>query len=124
MNIKPIKTDTDYRAALIEVETLMMAEPNTPEGEKLDILVTLIEAFERKHFPLDLPDPIEAIKFEMEQKGLSVKDLEPMIGKSNRVYEVLNRKRSLTLKMIWKLHQELGIPAESLIKQPVHAHNS
>jgi len=124
MDIKPIKTDTDYRAALKEVETLMMAEPNTPEGEKLDVLVTLIEAYERKHFPLDLPDPVEAIKFEMEQKGLSVKDLEPMIGKSNRVYEVLNRKRSLTLKMIWKLHQELGIPAESLIKQPVHAHNA
>ena len=123
MDIKPIKTNTDYRAALKEVEALMMAEPNTPEGEKLDILVTLIEAYERKHFPLDLPDPVEAIKFEMEQKGLTVKDLEPMIGKSNRVYEVLNRKRSLTLKMIWKLHQELGIPAESLIKQPVHAHN-
>ena len=122
MDIKPIKTDTDYRAALKEVETLMMTEPNTPEGEKLDILVTLIESFERKHFPLDLPDPVEAIKFEMEQKGLTVKDLEPMIGKSNRVYEVLNRKRSLTLKMIWKLHQELGIPAESLIKQPVQAH--
>ncbi len=118
MDIKPIKTDTDYRAALKEVEVLMMAEPNTPEGEKLDILVTLIEAYERKHFPLDLPDPVEAIKFEMEQKGLTVKDLEPMIGKSNRVYEVLNRKRSLTLKMIWKLNQELGIPAESLIKQP------
>lgn len=123
MNIKPIKTDTDYRAALKEVESLMTAETNTPEGEKLDVLVTLIEAYERKHFPLDLPDPIEAIKFEMEQKGLTVRDLEPMIGKSNRVYEVLNRKRSLTLKMIWKLHQELGIPAESLIKQPVHAHN-
>ena len=118
MNIKPIKTDADYRAALKEVETLMMAEPNTPEGEKLDVLVTLIEAYERKYFPLDLPDPVEAIKFEMEQKGLTIKDLEPMIGKSNRVYEVLNRKRSLTLKMIWKLHQELGIPAESLIKQP------
>jgi HTH-type transcriptional regulator/antitoxin HigA len=117
MDIKPIKTDTDYRTALKEVETLMMAEPNTPEGEKLDVLVTLIEAYERKHFPLDLPDPIEAIKFEMEQKGLTIKDLEPMIGKSNRVYEVLNRKRSLTLKMIWKLHQKLGIPAESLIKQ-------
>lgn len=117
MDIKPIKTDTDYRAALKEVEALMMAEPNTPEGEKLDVLVTLIEAFERKQFPLDLPDPVEAIKFEMEQKGLTVKDLEPMIGKSNRVYEVLNRKRSLTLKMIWKLNQELGIPAESLIKQ-------
>lgn len=122
MDIKPIKTDTDYRAALKEVESLMTAEANTPEGEKLDILVTLIEAYERKHFPLDLPDPVEAIKFEMEQKGLTVKDLEPMIGKSNRVYEVLNRKRSLTLKMIWKLHQELGIPAESLIKQPVQAH--
>ncbi|WP_394809591.1 type II toxin-antitoxin system HigA family antitoxin [Nitrosomonas sp.] len=123
MDIKPIKTDTDYRAALKEVETLMMAEPNTPEGEKLDVLVTLIEAYERKHFPLDLPDPVEAIKFEMEQKGLSVKDLEPMIGKSNRVYEVLNRKRSLTLKMIWKLHQELGIPAESLIKQSTQTNN-
>ncbi|MBX3631235.1 MAG: transcriptional regulator [Nitrosomonas sp.] len=117
MKIKPIKTDTDYRAALKEVETLMLAESNTPEGEKLDVLVTLIEAYERTHFPLDLPDPVEAIKFEMEQKGLTVKDLEPMIGKSNRVYEVLNRKRSLTLKMIRKLHQELGIPAESLIKQ-------
>ncbi|WP_292995631.1 helix-turn-helix domain-containing protein [Nitrosomonas sp.] len=118
MNNKPIKTDTDYRAALKEVETLMTAELNTLEGEKLDVLVTLIEAYERKHFPLDLPDPVEAIKFEMEQKGLTVKDLEPMIGKSNRVYEILNRKRSLTLKMIWKLHQELGIPALSLIKQP------
>jgi HTH-type transcriptional regulator/antitoxin HigA len=100
MNIKPIRTDTDYRAALNEVETLMMAESNTPEGEKLDVLVTLIKAYERKYFPLDLPDPVEAIKFEMEQKGLTVKNLEPMIGKSNRVYEVLNRKRSLTLKMI------------------------
>jgi len=119
MDIKPIKTDADYHAALKEVESLMTAEPNTPEGEKLDILVTLIEAYERKHFPLDLPDPVEAIKFEMELKGLTVKDLEPMIGKSNRVYEVLNRKRSLTLKMIQKLHQELGIPAESLIKKSV-----
>ena len=116
MNIKPIRTDADYRVTLKEVEALMMAEPNTPEGEKLDVLVTLIEAYERKHFPLDLPDPVEAIKFEMEQKGLTIKDLEPMIGKSNRVYEVLNRKRALTLRMIQKLHQELGIPAESLIK--------
>ena len=118
MDIKPIKTDADYRAALKEIETLMMAEPDTPEGEKLDVLVTLVEAYEQKHYPLDLPDPVEAIKFEMEQKGLTVKDLEPMIGKSNRVYEVLNRKRSLTLKMIWRLHEQLGIPAESLIKQP------
>ncbi|PSJ16165.1 helix-turn-helix domain-containing protein [Nitrosomonas supralitoralis] len=116
MNIKSIKTDTDYREALKEVESLMTAESNTPEGEKLDVLVTLIEAYERKHFPLDLPDPVEAIKFVMEQKGLTVKDLEPMIGKSNRVYEVLNRKRTLTLRMIQQLHQELGIPAECLIK--------
>jgi len=118
MDIKPIKTDADYRAALKEIETLMMAEPDTPEGEKLDVLVTLVEAYERMHYPLALPDPVEAIKFEMEQKGLTVKDLEPMIGKSNRVYEVLNHKRSLTLKMIWRLHEQLGIPAESLIKQP------
>ena len=118
MDIKPIKIDADYRAALKEIETLMMAEPDTPEGEKLDVLVTLVEAYESKHHALDLPDPIEAIKFEMERKGLTVKDLEPMIGKSNRIYEILNRKRSLTLKMIWKLHRELGVPAESLIKPP------
>lgn len=118
MNIKPIKTDTDYRAALKEVETLMMAGLDSPEGEKLDVMSTLIEAYEAKHFPLDLPDPVEAIRFEMERKGLTVKDLEPMIGKSNRVYEILNHKRSLTLNMIWKLHLGLGIPAESLIKQP------
>ncbi len=85
MNIKSIKTGADYRAALKEVEHLMTAASNTPEGEKLDIVVTLIEAYERKHFSLDLPDPVEATKFEMEQKGLNVKDLEPLIGKSNRV---------------------------------------
>ena len=118
MNIKPIKIDADYRAALKEVENLMMADPDTPEGEKLDVMTTLIEAYEAKHFPMDLPDPVEAIKFEMERKNLTVKDLEPMIGKSNRVYEILNHKRSLTLKMIWKLHKGLGIPAESLIKPP------
>ena len=118
VDIKPIKTDADYRAVLTEIEMLMTAEPDTAEGEKLDVLVTLVEAYEKKHYPLDLPDPVEAIKFEMEQKGLTVKDLEPMIGKSNRVYEGLNYKRSLTLKMIWRLHVQLGIPAESLIKQP------
>lgn len=118
MHIKPIKTDADYRAALKEVEGMMIADSDTPEGERLDVLVTLIEVYEAKHFPMDLPDPVEAIKFEMDRKGLTVKDLEPMIGKSNRVYEILNRKRSLTLKMIWKLHKGLGIPAESLIKPP------
>lgn len=119
MDIKPIKTDADYRAALKDIENLMMASLDSPEGEKLDVLVTLVEAYEAKHFPMDLPDPVAAIKFEMERKGLTVKDLEPMIGKSNRVYEVLTHKRSLTLKMIWRLNRELGIPAESLIKPPV-----
>jgi len=118
MNIKPIKTDADYQATLKEVESLMMAKLDSEEGEKLDVLVTLVEAYEARQFPLDLPDPVQAIKFEMDRSGLTVKDLEPMIGKSNRVYEILNRKRSLTLKMIWKLHEGLGIPAESLIKQP------
>ncbi|HED17617.1 MAG TPA: transcriptional regulator [Gammaproteobacteria bacterium] len=122
MDIKPIKTDADYRLALKEIETLMLAKADSPEGEKLDVLVTLVEAYEQKHYPLDLPDPVAAIKFEMEQKGLTVKDLEPMIGKSNRVYEILNHKRSLTLKMIWRLHDQLGIPAESLIKQPSGHH--
>ena len=118
MEIKPIKTEEDYRAALRDVESLMASEPGTPEGERLDVLVTLVEAYERRHFPLDLPDPVEAIKFAMERLGLSVHDLEPMIGRPNRVYEVLSRKRPLTLRMIWKLHEGLGIPAECLIKQP------
>jgi len=115
-NIKPIKTKADYRAAIKAIETLMMAKANTPDGERLDVLVTLVEAYERKHYPLDLPDPVEAIKFAMEQRGLGVKDLVPLIGPANRVYEVLNRKRALSLRMIWRLHKQLGIPAESLIR--------
>ena len=118
MNIRPIKTDDDYHLALKEIEALMLSEFDTPEGEKLDVMVTLVEAYEAKHFPLDFPDPVTAIKFEMDRKNLTAKDLEPMIGRSNRVYEILNGKRTLTLKMIWKLHKDLGIPAESLIKQP------
>jgi HTH-type transcriptional regulator/antitoxin HigA len=120
MQIRPIRTRIDYRAALKEVESLMDAASATAAGERLDVLVTLIEAYERKHYPLDLPDPVEAIRFVMEQRGLSVKDLEPMIGRSNRVYESLSRKRPLTLKMIWRLHKDLGIPAESLIKPTGH----
>ena len=120
MNIRPIKTKADCRAALKEVEALMAAERDTPEGERLDVLVTLVEAYETKHYPLDLPDPIEAIRFRMEQKGLTPKDLVPMIGQINRVYEVLNRRRPLTLAMIRRLHSELGIPAESLIKRRQH----
>ena len=118
MNIKPIKSQKDYRAALRQVESLMDAAADSAEGDKLDVLVTLIEAWERKHFPLDLPDPIDAVKFQMEQAGLSPRDLVPMIGQLNRVYEVLNRKRPLTLRMIWNLHEQLRIPLESLIKPP------
>ena len=118
MDIRAIRTKLDYRRTLKEIETLMDATSNTPKGERLDILVALVEAYERKHYALDLPDPIEAIKFRMEQMGLAPKDLEPMIGRRNRVYEVLNRKRPLTMKMVWRLHSELGIPAESLIRPP------
>jgi HTH-type transcriptional regulator / antitoxin HigA len=116
MDIKPVRTKSDYRAALEEIDGLMAARSGSPEGERLDLLVTLVEAYERKHFPLDLPDPVEAIRFAMDQRGLSAKDLEPMIGRSNRVYEILNRKRPLTVKMIWRLHKGLNIPAECLIR--------
>ena len=117
MDIKTLKTKADYRLALKEIEKLMGARRNTPAGERLDLLVTLVESYERKHYPMDLPDPIEAIKFRMEQTGLTPKDLEPMIGRINRVYEVLARKRPLTLNMIRRLHRDLDIPAESLIRQ-------
>lgn len=117
MKIRPIRTRKDYERALKEVEKLMTAKANTPEGEHLDVLATLIEAYEAKHYALDLPDPVEAIKFAMEQRHLTAKDLVPMIGKPNRVYEILGRRRPLTLPMIWRLHKGLGIPAESLIRQ-------
>jgi HTH-type transcriptional regulator/antitoxin HigA len=116
MDIKPIRTRRDYRAALNEIETLMGARRNTSDGDKLDVLVTLVEAYEAKHFALDLPDPVAAIKLVMEQRNLTTKDLVPFIGQANRVYEVLNRKRPLTMAMAWKLHKGLGIPAESLIR--------
>lgn len=117
MNIRPIKTRADYRAALKAIESLMAAEQDTPEGDRLDVLVTLVEAYERKHFPMDLPDAVDAIKFRLEQQGLSPKALQPVIGRMNRVYEVLARRRPLTLRMIQGLHARFGIPAESLIKQ-------
>ena len=116
MRIKPIKSTRDYRQALKEIESLMRARRNTPQGDRLDVLVTLVEAWEARHFPIALPDPIEAIKYHMQQKGLSPHDLTRFIGSRNRVYEVLARKRPLTLKMIRRLHEGLGIPAESLIK--------
>ncbi len=116
MEILPIKTERDYRRTLKEIEGLMTAKRNTPEGDRLDVLVTLVEAWEARNYPLALPDPVDAIRYHMEQNGLSPKDLAVYIGSRNRVYEVLNRRRPLSLKMIRRLHQGLGIPAESLIK--------
>lgn len=119
MDIKPIRTRADYRVALKNVESLMGAKLKTLAGDRLDVLVILIEAYERTHFPMDLPDAVDAIKFRMEQQNLMVKDPEPVIGRRNRVYEVLSRKRPLTLRMIEGLHTEFNIPAESLIRQSV-----
>ncbi|MBZ9781775.1 helix-turn-helix domain-containing protein [Pseudomonas sp. REP124] len=118
MNIHPIRTEEDYREALKNVSALFdnEPEPETAEGDYFEVMITLIEAYEAKHFPVDLPNPIDAIKFRMEQSGLSAADLAPAIGRTNRVYEVLNGKRALTLPMIWKLHELFGIPAQSLIK--------
>src|SRR5256886_5450294 len=116
MDIRPLKTEADYNDALVEIEQLWGADVNTPAGDKLDILVTLVEAYENVHYPIDPPDPIEAIKFRMEQMGLSRKDLEPLIGTRTRVAEVLNGKRRLSIAMVRRLHAKLGIPAETLIR--------
>ena len=116
MDIKPIRTEADYDAALAAIDALMDAEPGTAEGDRLDVLVTLVEAYEEKHWPIDPPDPIDAIKGAMERRGLSRKDLEPLIGSRARVSEILNRRRPLTLPMVWRLHRELGIPAEALVR--------
>jgi len=121
MDIKPIKTESDYEAALAEIERLMEAEPNTPEGDKLDVLTTLVETYEDKHYPIDPPDPIEAIIHEMESQGLTRKDLERYLGTRARVSEILSRKRSLSLQMIRNLQEGLGISAEILIRPyPLH----
>src|SRR5215472_1164877 len=114
--IKPIRTKRDYEAALKEIERLWGAKAGTPAGDRLDVLATLIEAYEAQHYPMDPPDPIEAIKFRMEQRGLTRKDLEPLIGTRTRVAEVLNRKRSLSITMIRRLHESLGISADVLIR--------
>ena len=117
MNIKPIRTDQDYKEALSTVAPWFEQEPEpgTPEADQFEVLLMLIEAYEAKQYAIAPPDPIEAIKFRMEQAGLTPKDLEPMIGRSNRVYEILAGRRPLTLAMIRKLHKGLGIPADSLI---------
>jgi HTH-type transcriptional regulator/antitoxin HigA len=122
MEIRPIKTEADYDAALAEIEALWGAKTDTPEGDKLDVLITLVEAYETVQHPMDPPDPVEAILFRMEQSGLERKDLEAFIGRSGRVSEVLNRKRPLTLKMIRKLWKGLNIPLESLIQGDDNRH--
>lgn len=116
MNIKPIKTGTDYNVALQAVDNLMDAKIDTPEGDSLDVLVTLIEAYEEKHHPILPPEPVEAIIHQMESQGLSRKDLIPFFGSRARVSEILNKKRSLSINMIRKLQKGLGISAEILIK--------
>jgi len=116
MEIKPIKEEKDYQATLKEIENLFEAAPGTPEGDRLDVLTTLVEAYEDRNFQLPLPDPIEAIIYYMESRGLTRRELEPYIGSRSRVSEILNRKRALTIDMIRKLHSGLGIPADVLIK--------
>ena len=115
--VKVIKTDDDYRKALVEIDILMASDPalGTPDGDTLELLAFLVSKYEEDHFPFDKPDPVEAIKFRMEQEGLTPRDLEPYIGQSGRVSEVLNRRRPLSLRMVKQLHEGLQIPYESLL---------
>ena len=115
MTIKPIKTERDYQTTLKEIERLWDAKPNTPKGDRLEVLVTLVEAYEQKHYKVEPPDPVEAIKFRMEQLGLKASDLAKILGGRSRVSEVLNRKRKLTVDMMRSLRKRLDIPAESLL---------
>jgi HTH-type transcriptional regulator/antitoxin HigA len=115
MNIKPIRNDEDLSVAFQRLEEIFQAEENTPEADEMEVLVTLIEAYENKHYAIAPPDPIDAIRFRMEQQALTPRDLEPFIGSGGRVSEILNRKRSLSLKMIKRLHEGLHIPYESLL---------
>jgi len=123
MKIRPIRTKADHRAALKEVERLWDADPGTPEGDVVDVLTTLIEVYEGEHFPIDAPDPIAAILFMMEQKGLTRRDLEPAIGSRGRVSEVLSRKRPLTLPMVRELSVLLDIPTD-VLAQPYQVHRA
>jgi HTH-type transcriptional regulator/antitoxin HigA len=116
MDVKPIKDESDYDAALAEIAEMMDARPDTPEGDRLDVLVTLVEAYEERHWRVNPPDPIEAIKLRMQQRGLTHRDLEQVLGSKSRVSEVMNRKRPLTIEMIRRLHKTLGIPVESLVQ--------
>lgn len=119
MDIRPIRND-DYRVALQAVKPCFddAPDPDSEAGAHFEVLLTLIHAYEAKHHPIAPPDPVDAIKFRMEQQGLTARDLEPMIGRASRVSEVLNRKRPLSMAMVWRLHHALGIPAETLIRPP------
>lgn len=122
MDIKPIKTKKDHANALKRIEQLMSAKANSPEGDELDVLVTLVEAYEAKHYAIDAPDPIAAIQHRMEALGMERKDLEPLLGSKSRVSEVLNRKRKLTMDMVRTLHVKMNLPAEALIQDyKIHA---
>jgi HTH-type transcriptional regulator/antitoxin HigA len=114
MIIRPIRNNSDHESALKRIEALMSARQDTTEGDELDVLATLVDAYEKEHFPIDAPDPIEAIKFRMEQLGLERKDLEPLLGSRARVSEVLNKRRGLSLAMIRSLHENLEIPLDAL----------
>ena len=116
IEVKPIRTEADYEAALDEVAALWGAASGTEDGDRLDVLATLIDSYEARHHPIDPPDPVEAIKFRMEQQGMTRKDLEEVIGTRTRIAEVLNRKRGLSIGMIRRLHDRLGISAEVLIR--------
>src|SRR3990172_6177876 len=116
MDIRPIKTEVDYQVALKKIEKLLDAAPDTPEGDQLEVLATLVEAYEEQQFAIPAPDPVEAVNYFMESRGLTRKDLEPFIGNRARVSEILNRRRPLTLRMIQRLHLELGMPAEMLLR--------
>lgn len=116
MEIRPIKTEEDYQATLAEVERLFDAAPDTPEGDRLEVLTTLLEAYEKNHYVIPSPDPVETIQYWMESRGITKQDLEPLLGSRARVSEIFNHKRGLTLTMIRNLHDKLGIPAEALIR--------
>jgi HTH-type transcriptional regulator/antitoxin HigA len=122
MELRPIRTEADYEAALEEIARLMDAEPGTAEGDRLDVFTTLIEAYETEHHPIEAPDPIAALEYFMEQRGITRADLVPLLGSRSRVSEILNRRRRLTIEMAWRLHHELGMPAEAVIKPYELAH--
>jgi HTH-type transcriptional regulator / antitoxin HigA len=116
MTVRPIKSEADYEQALAEIDSLFTAEPDTPEGDRLDVLVTLVEAYEQSHHPIPPPDPIDALHYYLESRGLSRRDLEPYIGSRSRVAEILNRRRALTIDMIRRLHSGIGVSADVLIQ--------